>query len=613
VYRIAYLAEHHNVVSEQVLALMFNRLAGEQFRARLEERGLGQFSSRVFTFHSFAYRVIQDAQRLQLIPPQDIWSGCKEEWALVRLHIIIRQLESQGYLSPDEISVSTVQEAITLWKASLIAPDDAGHAICPAIAKAYKVYETWREEANVLLFEDFLPLAVTLLEKHPELLHPWLSVKHLFVDEFQDVNWAQLRLVKLLAANSQPAVMGVGDDDQTIYSWRGARPEYLIGNFGELFNGKPIKTYPLTRSFRFGPSIACAAQRVIQHNQERVPKTVEAHFQNKQAKVIVVPGIDSSATLAETIVRLLDQEIPPRDIQVLGRLYAQLTDLQIECLTRKVPFYVLGQQSFFERQEVQDLLNYCRVSWVLDQPCTQNTPHLVLSILNTPTRYLSRKPVEQALKAGQGNLTLRDVFSLLTDPMTSPFGYQQRKNIDDLVRVLDQILLKLNNSEMLAGQVLAWLVDEIGYLDHFGAYYGGGENANEHRQAVIGFLAFARLMSRPSLEFLKWLKTLDTRQGKPNDQCVSMTSVHKAKGLEWPYVFIPTCQTGFMPCQYDNPPMVFDRSGKIPAPRLFPQLEAERRLMYVALTRASKAVYIGSAAKSPFVEEIEAANLLATT
>ncbi len=191
--------------------------------------------------------------------------------------------------------------------------------------------------ACALTFDDFIPLAVQFLESETYAQQRWCGdLRFVIVDEYQDVNYGQQRLIELLAGDNAD-VMVVGDDDQTIYEWRGARPNYIIQDFPIIFDAKPVLDYQLSRSFRFGPLIAQCAANVIACNTNRVEKPLIAFQTAKSGHIHLLEGGYSSVKeLAVQVQALVDMEqVPPKEIIVLARLYAQLDNLEAEFLTQR--------------------------------------------------------------------------------------------------------------------------------------------------------------------------------------------------------------------------------------------------------------------------------------
>lgn len=600
VHRLRHLLLEEEAAPTSVLVLMFNRLARQQFEEKLARVGLPEhLRPRVYTFHAFAYHFIRAMIRTGLIPRYtDLWVGARGELERLYARRAIENLEKRRIIPPETVDVSEVLAAIGLWKGALLSPERAGYRGNPDIPVVYGEFEKLRHQQRALTFDDFVPTAVTLLESNNHLRNQWCErVDHLIVDEYQDVNFGQHRLIELLAGQ-RADVMVVGDDDQTIYEWRGARPHYIVEGFAQAFANKSVRDYQLSHSFRFGPLLAQCAYNTIRLNQYRVDKRVLAHAVSRPARISryqTLDSMESTRAMVEQIVSLVTQKrVWPRQIVVLARLYAQLAPLEMECLSRRVPYQVLGQDPFFSRTENMVLRNYLDVALSLDQPVSGALGEQLLSIANKPTRYLSRRQLEKALDGGRlYGFTLAQVLERLVGSLETPFSHEQRLELEALLHLLRRIAERIRTEqELLAGPLLAWLVDVLDYLASFDDYYGPGESSLDRKESVKAFVKFADFAGLKPVAFLDYLDGLDTTRGKPEDELLTMTSIHRTKGLEWDYVFLPEVQEHFLPYLGRGEAVIYDLEGEIDTELHSPALERERRLFYVALTRARREVHL---------------------
>jgi DNA helicase-2/ATP-dependent DNA helicase PcrA len=260
---------------------------------------------------------------------------------------------------------------------------------------------------------------------------------------------------------------------------------------------------------------------------------------------------------------------------------------------------VVGRPPFFERRENVTLLDYVRLCQELDVPASRKTEQLLLSVANVPSRMLARKDLSRAVRSAQVHrATLRQALMHLADDPRSPLHPAQQERVVGLVGVLDEIRQLLGaRPTPTAGDLLAWLTDRIKYLDHFTDYYGDGWEAFDRKRAVTNFIGYARGTGLTTLEFISHIDGLDTTRGAPEEQHIVMTTVFREKGREYDYVLIPQCEEGYMPCLRETGLLVFDKAGLVEEPEPSEAIENERRLFYVAVTRARKAVYIGAPAR----------------
>jgi DNA helicase-2/ATP-dependent DNA helicase PcrA len=623
VHRLKHLMVQEDVSPDKVLVLMFNRLARQQFGQKLAISGLPpHLQPKIYTFHAFAFRFINAMVRSGQIPRYtDLWVGERSELYRIYLGRAIENLERRGLIPPEIVGPADVMRAISLWKGSMIPPERAGYHGSAVIPLVYGEFEKLRMQQKALTFEDFVPTAVRLLLHSEKLRSQWCErMDHIIVDEYQDVNYAQQQLLKLLAGQ-RADMMVVGDDDQTIYEWRGARPNYIIQAFKDDFPAKEQKDYQLTHSFRFGPVLAQSAYNTVRLNKHRVSKKVIAHNIAREGDIVLyqpAPNgtVDTTKEMVNRILLLVIQEnVPPVEIAILCRLYAQLAPIEMECLTRKIPYRVLGQRPFFERQENVTLRHYFDVARVLNQPVSKALVQKVLNIVNKPSRYIPRRMVERALDGGRlYDQTVRDVLQRLIMSSESTLSQKQRYELDLFLELLGRIAERVEEEpNWKAGDALQWLVDALDYMSYFDDYYGPGETSYDRLYSVLSFLNFARFTGLRLTDFLEYLEKLDTTQGKPEAEQLLMTSIHRTKGLEWDYVFLPQVREGFIPCLVHDHDQIYDTAGEVETASLSPVVESERRLFYVAITRARREVHVqaplpdkeGHMLPSRFIEEIQ--------
>ena len=473
-HRIQHLVQTSQAHPTQIQVLMYNSMARKQFIGHLEKVGLPcNMQPSVHTFHSFSYLVINEAIKAGLLSSKtQFWLSDKAEYVWVCLKRVIGDLEKARRFPPETVDPEQAMQAISLWKGSLIPPHHAGSASQPYLPLVYAGFDEFRQSQEALTYDDFIPVAIDLLENNPSFYRRFCgSIQHLIVDEYQDVNMGQQTLIELLAGE-QADVMVVGDDDQTIYEWRGARPNYILKDFANIFNARPVLDYRLSRSFRFGPVIAQCAANVIACNSVRVDKPLIA-FQPDRAGFVQLfsSGADSSKELTDQIEILLSsQKIPVNEIVVLARMYAQMDALEAEFLARGIPYKVDGQAPFFKRKEISALLDYIRLANHLQKPMDEEAGKWFLNIANKPSRMISRTILEKLVSTARSRkLSPQAILERSADDSSLGLSRWQVKPLYALLDVLEALSGRLSGD---AGDVLAWLVDSLGYLAFFQKYYG---------------------------------------------------------------------------------------------------------------------------------------------
>lgn len=357
-------------------------------------------------------------------------------------------------------------------------------------------------------------------------------------------------------------------------------------------------------------------------NTNRVQKSLVSHNIGKPASLFIFEqssnqSSDTNKALADQVLTLVkNKEIHPSKIIVLCRMFAQLSGIESEFMTRKIPYRIMGQKPFFERREIKVLLDYVRLVINYHDPITEMTKLKFLNVANTPNRMLARRDLEQLMDGALiQKQTLAQALENFAESPLSPLNNRQRERVLELMSALERGSKRISaNSKESADTLLSELISSINYFSHFDSYYGKGETSFERKEFVLNFVEYAQKVGLSVSEFLTHVAKLDTTRGVPDDQQIVMTTIFRTKGLEYDYVFIPSCNEGYMPYLYHSENQVFDTLGQISEPNPSEAIENERRLFYVALTRAREGVYIGtgttredalSQKPSQFIDEIQ--------
>ncbi len=607
-HRIKHLVDTRQVPPNAMLVLMFNAMARKQFISHLDKVGLpSNYQPSVDTFHSFAFRVINEAIKASLLPSKtQFWLSDKAEYVWVCLKRVINDLEKAKRFPPETVDPEQAMHAISLWKGSLVPPHRAGSFMQPHLPLVYTAFEEFRQSQDALTYDDFIPTAIEILESNPGFYRRFCSnIQELFADEYQDINLGQQTLIELLAGE-QADVMVVGDDDQTIYEWRGARPNYILKDFATVFNGKSVLDYRLSRSFRFGPIIAQCAANVIACNTVRVEKPLIAFQTEKPGFIqLIQDGDDTSKELADQVLSLINQDkVSPQEIVVLARMYAQMDSLEAEFLSRSIPYRVDGQEPFYKRKEINALLDYIRLANQLQSPMDEQSGKWLFNIANKPSRFLSRALLDRLVNsARQRRISPQTILQQAASDPSFGLSRWQTRPIYSLLDFLTELQTKINQD---AGEVLAWMVDWLDYLAYFQKYYGNGETADEKANAVTHFIQHVANLKTTPLGLLDQLAKLDTTQGKPEEELILFTTIFRTKGLEFDYVVIPQCDENLLPYLKGEQMDAYDTCNFTRETVMSSAVENERRLFYVAITRARIGVMIGtSTLPSRFLQEIQ--------
>jgi DNA helicase-2/ATP-dependent DNA helicase PcrA len=582
-YRVARLIET-GVPPEKILAVTFTNKAAAEMRKRIEELSPGNASKVwAFTFHSFGARLIRQHHELLKLPRHfTIYDSSDQKKLVVDS---MKELGLEDQKSKAGLYVGIISRA----KDDLLdAESYAIHAMTSVdqsrqtAAKIYKAYQKRLDHSGALDFGDLLLKTCQLLRDHPEVREHWQTVfSHLLVDEYQDTNHAQYVLTKTLAAKHKNVCV-VGDDDQSIYSWRGAN----IRNILEFERDFPAaKVVTLERNYRSTARILDAAALVIHHNKTRKPKKL---WTEKEAgDEIRVQELPNESEEAHWIVRRIADEIEKgrslREVAVFYRTNAQSRSFEEAMRRARMPYKIVGAMRFYERKEIKDAIAYARV---IVNPADSVS---LLRVVNCPPRGLGAKSLELVENyALQHGLTFWDAFG--AHEQIEGLGPKAHSAIAEMLKGFEK--LKDATAGMPAGGAMAVIMEVTGYwawieseVDTDPEAAGRLANLQELLNAVKEYDESEKARSGAS-SLPKYLEdiTLQTDLDKydESEAAVTLMTVHLAKGLEYPVVFLTGLEEGLFPI-----------GGGNATPE---DLEEERRLCYVGITRARERLYMTYAA-----------------
>lgn len=585
-YRIAYLIEVLKVFPRQILAITFtNKVAKE-----MNERAKGLLPNYdltgliISTFHSFCAKFLRCEIDLLDYPRNFIIFDEDDQMRLIK-----SIGEEFGFKKTDDNNKKAYQ-FISKYKSRGELPSDLDKKTITANQIYYKYfvqYEKRKAESYALDFDDLLIYTVKILEKFKDIQEKWSSrFKHILVDEFQDTNDLQFKLLTLLA-NGRNSVYVVGDPDQTIYTWRGANQKIIL-NFDSVFS--PTRSITLDQNYRSTTKILNASNELIRHNKERLDKNLFTN--NGEGKPIVVKNLDSSIAEANYIAKTIE-EIKSRDKDAKNKDFAVLyrssyLSLKVEqsLATHHIPYKVYGGVKFYSRKEIKDCLAYFRL-------LINNKDDVSFErIINSPRRGIGDKTLltirEEAHSLNLGELEyVEHIDEFSTNLKSGPLN-----KLKDLTEKMSEVKKKLNENLEAYSEVLDKFLKDIGYYE----FLENDEDEDDQILNVQELISDVRnfLKENPESTFDEYLQnvTLLTSQDEIGDQdFVSLMTVHTAKGLEFKYVFI----VGFIDGVFPNQRAINDdlRSG----------IEEERRLAYVAFTRAKKELYITLNREYSFIQQ----------
>jgi len=602
-FRIAHLISDKRVSPAEILAITFTNKAAGEMRERLAAVcGAGVRSMWVLTFHAMCVRMLRyDGDRLGFNSNFTIYDDDDSKR-------LIKEVMKELGFDDKRYPVNAVRSRISSAKSELMTAEDlSAKAFSPLDKAAGKIFVRYQQrllESNSMDFDDLLVNAHRLLSEHPDVLDAYQDrFRYISVDEYQDTNHAQYAITNLLAAKHRN-LMVVGDDDQSIYSWRGAD----IRNILEFEHDYPeARVVKLEENYRSSARILMAANAVVANNANRKPKTL--FTSNAEGEMIssylASDERDEARFIAGEIERLMRADNRRyTDCAVFYRTNAQSRSLEDAFMRAGVPYKIVGGTRFFDRAEIRDVMAYLKA---VVNPADEVA---LKRVINVPKRGIGDTTIDklefEARKRGAGfEPTLRE--AIVEDWLPA----RTRGNLHAFAELLDE----LRAIEGDLRDLVEMIVDKAGLIAVLEAErteeaQGRAENIREFFTVVSEFSASHETPDLPA--FMEWLALrtdLDTLD-EAADDFVTLMTVHTAKGLEFPVVFVAGLEESIFPHQNS----LFEAAG----------LEEERRLAYVAITRARERLYLTHAhsrslygatqhnAPSRFIGEIPAEHVAAS-
>ena len=569
-HRVANLVAERGVAAWNVLAVTFTNKAAGEMRERLEHM-LGGAAARdlwVGTFHATCARLLRRyASEVGIKRDFTIYDDADQRAMIKR---VLRDVS----LDEKRFAPKLVAARINRSKQEVLGPDQVvvGDFWDEHVVNVYRVYEERMRAANALDFGDLLYRLVVALEANAG-LRTELSrrFRHLLVDEFQDTNQVQYRLVRAIAAEHRQVTV-VGDDDQSIYRWRGADRRNILDFTREFPDAHVVK---LEQNYRSTARILRAANAVITHNLEREPK--QLWTENEEGPRITVMRCFDEREEAELCVRAV-QELRASgrslsEMVLFYRIHAQSRVFEEALRAQNVPYRVIGGVRFYDRAEIKDMLAYLRLVANPDDDVS------LLRVINVPARGIGKKSIEglldRAARSGRG------LFSALEEAAAEKNAAAKR--FGEFLAVIKGIQARHAAKESLPALGYAAFAD-TGYDAALTAE--DTPEADARKQNIQNFLGSMQELweANPELDLSGFLEQVTLQTDETGDAAstdrLAMMTVHAAKGLEFPVVIVAGLEEGTFPFERENEE---DR---------FEQLEEERRLAYVAFTRAEEKLFL---------------------
>ncbi len=588
VTRAAWLLQEKGVRPGELLAFTFTNKAAREMCERMEK--LTGFTVRnmwVGTFHSICLRILRrEAAYLPFDAQFVIYDDADQQTLLKRI------LKSMG-LRDKEYHPRTISSQISKCKNQLMTPEDWQKETATeweeVAAKVYAEYQRLLVEANALDFDDLIMYTLRLFEQHPEVLEKYQKrFRYIMVDEYQDTNYSQYYLIRLLAAGHRN-ICAVGDPDQSIYGWRGADIGNILNFERDYQDCRQIK---LERNYRSTKNILMASNSVIANNTQRKPKDLWTDApEGELLEYQELPDDRSEGMfVVETIAMMREQGYEYKDFAVVYRTHPQARVLEDALVKYGYPYHVYGGMKFYERKEIKDTLAYLRLLVNRDDNLS------LARIINEPKRSIGLGSY-QKLEEGAAARGIPVYQALKNAEILETLSSAAQKSISNFVRMIERLSAMSKEVELPA--LLEALWTETGYYDflqqqdattaetrmdslrEFAASAVEFMNDMQQAQAFAGEDEFADADDNtPTLaNFLARIALVTDTDGYNSEEgSITLLTMHAAKGLEFPVVFM----VGMEEKMFPHSRALMDDN----------ELEEERRLCYVAMTRAKKRLFL---------------------
>jgi DNA helicase-2/ATP-dependent DNA helicase PcrA len=575
-HRIAHLLEIKACSYENILAVTFTNKAANEMKKRvsllLGDKRFNNYTSPLFwlgTFHAIC---------LKMLKAHHMEAGLDSNFLIYdtdeQLDIVKSTLKQLG-LADQKISPKGILSNISNAKNELLKPSDydkyAQGFLQEIVGKVYHIYQKKLNENNALDFDDLIMKTVKLFEEYPNILEKFQNqFKYILIDEYQDTNHAQYKFANLLA-DKHHNICVVGDDAQSIYSFRGANIKNILNFERDYPEAKIIK---LEQNYRSTKKILAASNEIISLNKNQKQKKLWTE-NSDGAKLVVYEALnekDEATWIGKKIQDLSDKGISMNEVVVLYRTNAQSRSLEEGFLRLGINYQVIGGVRFYSRKEIKDILAYLKIIY------NQKDNVSLLRVINTPRRNIGPKKIADALNlANQNGLPL--LLFLLKQDETSKID----KAFIGFAKILNELIIQ--SSELSLSKFIEKIIKITGYYDMLNDGTTENESRIENIKELISVASkYDVLDSKNALETFLNEVALIEEQSNRNETAtdkVTLMTIHAAKGLEFDYVFIAGLEEGIFP---------HSRAFLDPT-----ELEEERRLAYVALTRAKLQLYLSYA------------------
>lgn len=568
--KIAYLIKECAYSPKYITALTFTNKAAKEMLERINhlKDNLDTHGLTITTFHSLGLKILKaEAHHL----------GYKPNFSILDSHDSSKIINDLAE-STDKVIIRSIQTQISKWKNSRLSPElvlnNTKDNIEEKVATIYRYYQDTLKTYHAVDFDDLINLPLDLFSQNLEVLYKWQQkIQYLLIDEYQDTNNCQYELVKLICKR-HGKFTAVGDDDQSIYAWRGANPDNLNQLKKDFTN---LKVIPLEQNYRSTMAILNVANNVIGNNpKEMLKKLWSEHGLGDLIRIMAAKNdeLEASMVVRKIMLHQLQYNSKFSDYAILYRGNHQSRLLEQSLRENHLPYIISGGQSFFEKAEIKDVIAYLRLL-VNDDDDTA-----FIRAVTTPKRGIGAITLEKLVDYAKGR-TISLFAALFEEGFRSKCNDNQVENLLDFGNLINDFQFRMLKTDV--SEFLTELVAKIGYELYLYDHEASNKAAEKKWNNVLSLIGYLEKKSvengKTIPDLVQMITLINILEGtdKKEIEAINLSTLHAAKGLEYPYVYLIGCEEGILPHQESiNNDMI----------------EEERRLMYVGITRAERELTI---------------------